>query len=615
MKGDFTRRTFRAEKHYRTVLMQQGRVQLDSDWNEQHEIQRHHDELAIRDTVGASGAPMDGAGFAIEGLEAGPQVVKNADQVTISQGRYYVDGILCENHTPLDLFAQPDLAEEPIPTAAGNYVAYLDVWREHVTALEEPTLLEPALGGIDTGTRIRTVWQVRLEQRGKATATADEMAVWKPTATIDEPVTLAARAPSGYRRPTNQLYRVQIHTAGTSGNASTFLWSRENGAIAAVASVSTGRITLESVRPEALDAFAAGNLVEVNSVGRTRRGLPGFLATVNRIDGATLVFTDWLSPRPDGDLTGSGPVIARRWDCAAAVPVQPGWQQLEDGIEIQFSATGGYRTGHSWTIPARTAAPHAELGSMGDIEWPAGPAFRPPEDEDHHYAALALLKVNGKNEWSHQSDLRRRFLPLSDARPAPLFVPADGIHVENIYFTTVPRERIDFSTSTDLETLSGGITIELDAVPRTGRVPLPPMITVTLDVPHLTEVGENLRLAGTRAFTLDGQVSVSGQSIQWMLNNNAKQWVGQFATSLIGWGITSSTCSVRVHSALVIDGSDPPLMLNGFARTTWTGTKLSQVLPTVNDVHGADYTVRFSVSLDPPAGQFDITNFDASVWR
>ncbi|HEX3531938.1 MAG TPA: DUF6519 domain-containing protein, partial [Thermoanaerobaculia bacterium] len=35
MKGDFSRDTFRKRKHYNRVRMQQGRVQLDADWNEQ----------------------------------------------------------------------------------------------------------------------------------------------------------------------------------------------------------------------------------------------------------------------------------------------------------------------------------------------------------------------------------------------------------------------------------------------------------------------------------------------------------------------------------------------------------------------------------------------------
>ena len=35
MKGDFSRETFDRARHYSAVLLQQGRVQLDADWNEQ----------------------------------------------------------------------------------------------------------------------------------------------------------------------------------------------------------------------------------------------------------------------------------------------------------------------------------------------------------------------------------------------------------------------------------------------------------------------------------------------------------------------------------------------------------------------------------------------------
>jgi len=71
MKGDFTRRTFRSGNHYRGVLMQQGRVQLDADWNEQLDIQLHHDETTARDVIGSHGGPQDEAGFAITDLKGG----------------------------------------------------------------------------------------------------------------------------------------------------------------------------------------------------------------------------------------------------------------------------------------------------------------------------------------------------------------------------------------------------------------------------------------------------------------------------------------------------------------------------------------------------------------
>ncbi len=40
MSGDYTRFTFDPLKRYSGVLMQQGRVQLDSDWNEEIDILR-----------------------------------------------------------------------------------------------------------------------------------------------------------------------------------------------------------------------------------------------------------------------------------------------------------------------------------------------------------------------------------------------------------------------------------------------------------------------------------------------------------------------------------------------------------------------------------------------
>ena len=46
MKSDISRNTFDPAKHFSRVIMQQGRVQLDADWNEQADILLH----SIRDT-------------------------------------------------------------------------------------------------------------------------------------------------------------------------------------------------------------------------------------------------------------------------------------------------------------------------------------------------------------------------------------------------------------------------------------------------------------------------------------------------------------------------------------------------------------------------------------
>ena len=70
MKGDFTRSTFKKEKHYRGVHMQQGRVQMDADWNEQIDITAHRVEKETIDVVGECGAPMDRGGFHLVGPQS-----------------------------------------------------------------------------------------------------------------------------------------------------------------------------------------------------------------------------------------------------------------------------------------------------------------------------------------------------------------------------------------------------------------------------------------------------------------------------------------------------------------------------------------------------------------
>ena len=51
MKGDFTRDTFDPTRHFSRVLMQQGRVQLDADWNEQTAIVMQKVNTSILEAV------------------------------------------------------------------------------------------------------------------------------------------------------------------------------------------------------------------------------------------------------------------------------------------------------------------------------------------------------------------------------------------------------------------------------------------------------------------------------------------------------------------------------------------------------------------------------------
>jgi hypothetical protein len=137
MKGDLTRSTFRPQKHYSGIRMQQGRVQLDADWNEQVDITAHRVESETSDIIGRYGVPFEGPGFKISG----------GTFPLIGKGHLYLDGILVENDKDVLISQQGEfLPGYTPPKTIGEYLAYLDVWERHVTALEDPLIREVALG-------------------------------------------------------------------------------------------------------------------------------------------------------------------------------------------------------------------------------------------------------------------------------------------------------------------------------------------------------------------------------------------------------------------------------------------------------------------------------------
>ncbi|HEY7816150.1 MAG TPA: DUF6519 domain-containing protein, partial [Nakamurella sp.] len=87
--GDISRTTFVPTRHYTGVRMQQGRVQLDADWNELVDIERHLGAAAATDAFGPVGMPKAAAGFELT-------VSPDGADLLMSPGRSWVDGTLCE---------------------------------------------------------------------------------------------------------------------------------------------------------------------------------------------------------------------------------------------------------------------------------------------------------------------------------------------------------------------------------------------------------------------------------------------------------------------------------------------------------------------------------------
>jgi photosystem II stability/assembly factor-like uncharacterized protein len=524
------------------------------------------------------------AGTVIHSEDAGTQwkrVEVLATELTLAPGRIYVHGRLCESEQVVRYESQPDywpdaLVPPPAEERPRTDLVFLHVLDRHITALEDPGLREPALGGPDTATRIKTVWRAeirpgpgqaqkdilagtleavqldlanlaeiigsgsaapvdqlitRIETNGKVVARAMEKrggadqklgrALLDPAAAlksrgkvsvarvlkvaellnryreqIAEPETevpcctrppewapatgtLCARTrPSegdrpclmrpdaGYSLLENQLYRVEVHSAGELGTA-TFIWSRDNGSVAvSIDQVEGQTIHVRHTGSDRVLGFAEGHWVEVTDDRMELDNHAGQLVKVAHVDhDGRKVEIDSATQVPAVEQ-GRHPLL-RRWDSPGSVLVEvpgtnEGWIRLEGGIEVRFGP-GTYKAGDYWLIPARTAT--------GGIEWPedanGDPKEMPPLGIEHHYCPLALL------EWKKEGgvevkDCRRFFYPL--ATPALHVVRTSWRNDSDVELDTMGSAglKITFDGAPRADTVSAATVIVRMEVPRSG---------------------------------------------------------------------------------------------------------------------------------------------------
>ncbi|MGK5729751.1 DUF6519 domain-containing protein [Streptomyces sp. URMC 124] len=461
MQGDFSRVTFDKDRRFSAVLAQQGRVQLDADLNEQTAILMHYMRTLVTDLFGPAVYPAG-----ITGNEAGGfKVAFENGTFSVTSGRMYVDGILCECEKGVDYQNQPDGPPDPdrTPDFPASFLVYLRVWERLVTAAEEPSLREVALGlhGPDTSARSRVVWQLDWMPAEESIFHHDTKPLTLLKAKLDERSKprgrLAAKvarpeegsAPcdlppeSGFRGPENQLYRVEIHQGGTAGTA-TFKWSRENASVVLpIRSAAGATLELESLGRDGRLGVEAGDIVEiVDDATVCRAAADEILKTstslyrVVEVDHTARQVVLHDDPSQDRHQPGLGadpalhPVL-RRWDHRPqpekpekeqegareqqhvrrhTLLVEPdSWIDLEDGVQIRFGTDKDekapprkYRTGDYWLIPARVVT--------GGVEWPKDAQGEWSQEEphgiDYHYAPLALVIKGEGGGKDMVSDLR-----------------------------------------------------------------------------------------------------------------------------------------------------------------------------------------------------------------
>lgn len=538
---------------------------------------------------------------------------------------------------------QPDLVSPPSLPSSGFALAYLDVWERSITALEDPAIRELALSGVDTATRTKTVWQVKLGAVSPSAtcATAPDFATApfiphssaklaarsEPTAPATGACILPPRA--GYRRLENQLYRVEIHAGGAlASGAPTFKWSRDNGSVvtaivspAPALSGKTITINVSSLGRDQVLGFATGQWVELTDDTRELAGVHGILVQLtgatNGPQGPVLTADTTLADPTDlnnflnafTNQTVRNPKV-RRWDQAGTqvsttapggdVKVQEGtWIDLESGVQVFFQPGANYQTGDHWLIPARTVT--------GDVDWPRDSAgnsqLSAPLGIRHHYCRLGIVNFN-TSPWTLVSDCRQLFPPMADA----------GIHITQVYLTNASSISLNGGlllndATVSLQDLAGGISVACDTpIDPVSLLPIPlssvskPTCVVTIEVPNFTGSGQPPFAMQPLVVCANLGLDPLGSTITWSPTTTASSWMQNQLPAILNQTpspgpllahlrLKGNFIWARGNPSLYLDGAGfgvatPPDTVTGFQRT-------DMPLPSGESRRGGDFEMWF----------------------
>ena len=474
MKGDYSRFSFDRKKRYSAVLMQQGRLQLDADWNEQVQIAEHRNASFFRDLVGRSGAPQGNA----------MKLEVRAGVLTLTRGAYYIDGLLIEN--------EKDVCLEMPEKAVGKFLYYLDAWTREVDASEDATLIDPAVG-LETTARLKTEWAVRYEPVDKSMESLQETFLkgdWPESATGNWWQRLSTGkmtlkiGPEAAKIKDNRLYRIEVHADNC------FKWSRDNASVCAeVAFIEGGVYKLSNNSTHIQDAFKGSAWIELYTPGGTGLMLD-MSKTGNSFENGILTFSDHM---PEMDKA-----VIRRWDGVFSAGKRENLPEL-NVVDLTFSTNEFYRSGDYWLILVRD----------GKIENWGSDASKQPDGVEHHFSALGF--VNFFEDFISKS---------IEVTLTPLSVLFDPLTNPNL------------STTGDV-TIGGNLTLGTFSANKRLTVNGPTTITgaltagSTVNITDNTTIGGTLTVNGTDGSSIGGSLTVNG-------NLSAKTAIVTGNTTIVG---------------------------------------------------------------------------------
>jgi hypothetical protein len=407
MGSDRARVSYDPNQQYRSVVMQQGRVTLEADWNEAQQISSEELRRETLDIVGPCGTPDDGYKVVLHNPPS-----NHPFDFYVRDGIMYVGGLRAELLDSVPYSNQPDwldygpedpdwvslstLAQHP-PT---DEFIYLLLREQEVSAVEDPDLKDVALGGPDTAQRSRLLQRfVRLHTNG-TTCTAGLQSAetkWRSEGLWFHPddmrlysqgtlqVSFSGQAQTdpcqpvaqgGYVAPDNQLIRVQISGIDPLTGHPKFLWGFDDASFLYRIDVdpnNSQNLIFQSAPVDAGHQPVSGQAVEIlRSAAELKNGgfvaaLSGFVVTLDKNylpdsqsvtlpAGVTLpldYLTSRMSPPPQ--------LFLRVWEQEVVFSPGTAMSLGNTGVQITIDAPKGtsFHLGDYWLFAVRPATPQA----------------------------------------------------------------------------------------------------------------------------------------------------------------------------------------------------------------------------------------------------------------
>jgi hypothetical protein len=265
--------------------------------------------------------------------------------------------------------------------------------------LDDPDIGEVALNGLDSTTRTKTVWQVRLIKESEWQDLLKEC--------NEREVSIIATA-TEIQPKENRLYRIEIHQGGSKKEAK-YKWSRDNGSVAfSVTEIKDNVITINSRGRDSSQVLNPGDWVEIIRDDQEKNNQSGTFIKLSTVtttssERTKLIIESTLkgeSLTPDryklsnhlANEDSKVKIKVRRWDFDSTRPDDPLFSTenemtLDSLIKVSFNDTfHEYQTGDYWLLPVRVNEPIPEWSGEKLVA----------NGIEHHYLRLASSTFDGE---------------------------------------------------------------------------------------------------------------------------------------------------------------------------------------------------------------------------